>query len=51
MVGDSKKDVIAGNSMGLKTILLQTGYFDFMDDADFVEEDLEKAIERILGNK
>ncbi|MGH7885777.1 MAG: D-glycero-alpha-D-manno-heptose-1,7-bisphosphate 7-phosphatase [Thermodesulfobacteriota bacterium] len=48
MIGDSRKDVIAGNSAGLKTILVQTGYFNTFSEADFVEENFSFAAKRIL---
>lgn len=48
MIGDSKKDVVAGNSAGLKTILVQTGYFSSFSEADYVEKDIKYAIKRIL---
>ncbi len=51
MIGDSKKDIIAGNSSGLKTILVETGYFNSFDEADFVEKDISFAAKRILGFK
>ena len=48
MVGDSRRDIIAGNNAGLKTILVQTGYFFNLEEADFIEKDLSSAIDRIL---
>lgn len=48
MVGDSKKDIYAGQSVNLKTILLRTGFFSKLDEADYIENDLTSAINRIL---
>ena len=48
MVGDSKRDIVAGNNAGLSTILVQTGIFSNLEEADFVEIDLEMAVKRIL---
>lgn len=49
MIGDSERDIIAGKMSGLSTVLVQTGSFINSDKADFVEKDLEKAVERILS--
>lgn len=48
MVGDSKRDIVAGNKAGLRTILVQTGILSNFEEADFVEIDLEMAVKRIL---
>lgn len=49
MIGDSRTDIIAGNLAGLKTILVQTGYFGSLPEADFVEKDISFAAKRILS--
>lgn len=51
MVGDSRKDIVAGNFAGLRTILVQTGYFQTYESADYVEKNIEYAVERILKQK
>ncbi len=51
MIGDSYKDIVAGNKAGLRTIQVLTGAESYTHDADFVEEDLVKAVNRILIEK
>lgn len=48
MVGDTDRDMVAGKSCGLKTILVKTGDYDYADSADYVEDDLTGAVNRIL---
>ena len=51
-VGDRDKDVQCGIRSGLRTIRIQSNYYDYKNktDADFVVSDLEKAAEIILSN-
>ena len=55
MVGDSKRDVIAGNAAGCATVLLLTGHVapddpnDLASRPDFVAEDLSEAVEYIVA--
>lgn len=51
MVGDSRKDIAAGNLAGLRTILVQTGYFKSYESADYVEKNIEYAAKRILETR
>jgi len=51
MVGDTERDIIAGNLCGLKTILLRTGYHLGPENADYIEDDLASAANRILITK
>ena len=51
MIGDSYKDIVAGNKAGLRTIQVLTGAESYTHDADFVEEDLVKAVNRTLIEK
>lgn len=51
MVGDTERDIVAGNLCGLRTILLRTGYHIGSEKADFVEDDLAAAANRILKTK
>lgn len=48
MVGDTERDVIAGNLSGLRSILLRTGYLYESEEAHYVENDLADAVQRIL---
>ncbi|MGI9554278.1 MAG: D-glycero-alpha-D-manno-heptose-1,7-bisphosphate 7-phosphatase [Thermodesulfobacteriota bacterium] len=50
MVGDTERDVIAGNMTGLKTILVRTGIRQDSEKADFVVDDLVDAVEKIVEN-
>ena len=49
MIGDSYKDILAGNKAGLRTIQVLTGSESHCDYADFVETDLVNAVSRILN--
>ena len=51
MVGDTDRDIVAGNHCGLKTIMVRTGYHIGFEKADFVEDDLAAAAKRILKIK
>ena len=51
MVGDTERDIVAGNLCGLKTILLRTGYLIGAEDADYIEDDIVYAVKRILSTK
>lgn len=48
MVGDSERDVIAGNITYIKTILVRTGSAQRSEIADFVLDDLVSAVEKIV---
>ena len=51
MVGDRAGDIIAGQNVGLKTILVESGYgMDRLEEKvepDFVCKDLREAVERM----
>jgi D-glycero-D-manno-heptose 1,7-bisphosphate phosphatase len=51
-VGDRDKDVICGINSGLRTIRIQSGYYEYNDDTDaeFVVENLNQATNIILLN-
>ncbi len=51
MVGDTERDIVAGNLSGLKTIMVRTGYHIGSEKADHVEDDLAAAAKRILKTK
>ena len=51
MVGDTERDIVPGNLCGLKTILLRTGYYIGPENADYIEDDLASAANRILITK
>ncbi len=48
MVGDSERDVIAGNITDIRTILVRTGSVQRSETADFVLDDLVSAVEKIV---
>ena len=48
MVGDTERDVVAGNMTNLRTILVRTGITKGSEKADFVVDDLVDAVERII---
>ncbi len=48
MIGDTERDMKAGRSCGLKTVLVRTGDFHFSESADYVENDLSSAVTRII---
>ncbi|MGI9535172.1 MAG: D-glycero-alpha-D-manno-heptose-1,7-bisphosphate 7-phosphatase [Thermodesulfobacteriota bacterium] len=48
MVGDTERDVIAGNMTGLRTILVRTGIRHDSENADFVADDLVGAVAKII---
>ena len=48
MVGDSDIDMIAGNSAGLRTVQVLTGWDIYSHYADFIEKDFAAAAERIV---
>jgi len=50
MVGDTERDVIAGNMTGLRTILVRTGIINHYQNADFIVDDLVGAAEIIVAN-
>ena len=50
MVGDTERDMIAGNMSGLKTILVRTGIKQNSENADFVVDDLVDAVEKIIDS-
>lgn len=49
-IGDRDKDVLCGISSGLKTIRIESGYYEYKNniDADFVVRDLKEATKIIL---
>jgi D-glycero-D-manno-heptose 1,7-bisphosphate phosphatase len=49
-IGDRDKDVLCGISSGLKTIRIDSGYYEYKNnvDADFVVKDLKEAAKIIL---
>lgn len=49
MIGDTERDMKAGKSCGLRTILVRTGDYHYAENADFVENDLSYAVKRIIG--
>lgn len=48
MVGDSERDVIAGNITSIRTVLVRTGSEQSSERADFVLDDLVSAAEKII---
>lgn len=50
MVGDTERDVIAGYLTGLRTILIRTGITVNSENADFVVDDLVRAVEKIIDS-
>ena len=48
MVGDTERDIVAGNLCGMSTIMVRTGYHIGSEKADYVEDDLAGAAKRIL---
>jgi D-glycero-D-manno-heptose 1,7-bisphosphate phosphatase len=52
-IGDRDKDVECGISSGLRTIRIQSNYYEYKNniDADFITADLKEASEIILQNK
>lgn len=48
MIGDTERDIVAGNLSGLSTIMLRTGFHIGSEKADYVEDDLAAAAVRIL---
>lgn len=52
-IGDRDKDVLCGISSGLKTIRIESGYYEYKNkvDADFVVKNLKEASKIILSNK
>ena len=51
MVGDTERDIVAGNLSGLTTIMVRTGFHIGSEKADYVEDDLASAAKRILKTK
>jgi D-glycero-D-manno-heptose 1,7-bisphosphate phosphatase len=52
MVGDKNSDIQAGSAMGMTTVLVRTGYGRQAEpdtEADYVEDDLAAAVDRILS--
>jgi D-glycero-D-manno-heptose 1,7-bisphosphate phosphatase len=52
VVGDRNTDIEAGRTLGLTTLLVETGYGaaeKATTQADYIEADLPAAVERILG--
>lgn len=49
-IGDRDKDVLCGISSGLKTIRIESGYYEYKNkvDADFVVKDINEASKIIL---
>ena len=50
MVGDTERDVIAGQLTGLRTIFVRTGVFNDCQEADFVVDDVVAAAATIINN-
>ena len=52
-VGDRDKDVECGKRSGLRTIRIESGFYEYnsSDDADHIVKDLNEAVKIILSNR